>query len=131
VFFLFFVFSQMADCHDRVMKDHTGPREPHDLSDLFPHSLVITMDLTVAAEGFGLHKRTVITALTGIRIQSGAIGAKAFVAVIFMAEDRDHQRDGFFFSLSFGFDIISSFSHDPRNIRCPQCPWWTFGETQV
>jgi len=46
----------MTDRHNRMMKDHSGAGETHDLANLFTHVFLVAMHLAVGAEGFRLHE---------------------------------------------------------------------------
>ena len=101
-FLFFFVFHNMANCHDRMMKYHAGARETHNFPDLFPHIFFIAMNLAVGTEGLCFHERAVITARSRIGIQRRARRTKLLAAVLFAAVYGNHQRNGFFFPFSFG-----------------------------
>ena len=67
------------------MKHHPRSGKPHDSPDLRAHLRLVTMHLTVGAEGFCLHEGAPVAALPGVGVQSGPVGTEALSAVFFPA----------------------------------------------
>ena len=95
----------MTDRHNGMIKDHPGAGKTHDFPDFFTHVFFVAMYFAVGTEGFRLHEGAFIAALSCVGFQCGTIGAKFFLTVLFTAVNGDHQGNGFFFPLPFGFHI--------------------------
>ena len=117
----------MLYSHHRVVKQHPGAGESHDIPDLFTHVWSVAMNAAVAAEGFAFHERAVVTALAGILCQFGAFCTESGLrAVLFMAERRIIRvTTSFSFSRFFSISVIMVyrrqivFSDYIRNlVRC-------------
>ena len=102
----------MAYRHKGMVEDHPGAGKNHDRPNSLPHLRPIAMHLAVGAEGFRLHKGASVTALPGIPIQGGALGAKSFPAVMFLAVQGDHLGNELLFPLPLG--LGPRYFHDRK-----------------
>ena len=111
--FLFFrfCFDDVPNRHDGVEKDHPRTCKTHDLPDLFPHTRLVAMNFAARAEGFCLHKWTVVNPLFCVGIQRSTFGAKRFSAMVIAAVKTYHQTDNFLLPLPFAIYVRFPFSH--------------------
>lgn len=69
----------MADYRHRMNKKHPGTGKAHDFSNTLPHLGLIAVYLAVGAKGLCLHKRTLITAHSGVIFQLCTFRAESSV----------------------------------------------------
>lgn len=94
-------------CH-RMDEEHPGTGKAHDLTDTLPHLWLVTVHLTVGAEGLRLHERAFIAAHSGIRFQFGTFRAElcfsqpgcfSYGFMLFLAVQENHVGNYLLFPL--------------------------------
>lgn len=106
----------MAQCHNGMIKKHSGAAKAHDFADFFSHLRFIAVYPAIGAESFCFHKRTSVAAGTRIFRKFPAFRAEfsCQTSTFFPADLRmvllftvkcDHFRNQLFFAPALAFCI--------------------------